>query len=120
MKLDQATLDRYKGGEIEIQNQGEGYIYRGEINKATTDGHELYFELNWMAKGANYPFPSSWERDDTLIYRVDLAIYIASDIDDGRICLNSMITGEITVLFPPNGSKLDQSKIKEKHGITAV
>lgn len=121
MQVDQATLNRFIGGEIEIQNQTERYIYRGEISKVALVGGELNFTLAWMAKGVGYPpFPIGWERSDQLIYEVSLMIYAVSDIGDGRLCLDSPYTGELTVLFPPDGSKLDQSLIKEKDSGPAV
>lgn len=121
MQVDQVTLDRFVGGEIEIQNQNERYIYRGEVSGVTLNGDELHFDLAWMAKGVGYPpLPTGWERDHTLVYDVNLMIYTFSDIGGGRLCLSSFITGETTVLFPPNGSKLDQSPIKEKDGNLAV
>lgn len=121
MQVDQATLDRFVGGEIEIQNQNERYIYRGEISGVVLDGDKLHFDLAWMAKGVGYPpFPTGWERAHTLAYDVNLMIYVFSDIGDDRLNLSSFISGEVTVLFPPNGSKLDQSLIKEKDGNPAV
>lgn len=122
MQVDQATLDRFVGGEIEIQNQNERYIYRGGISGVTLDGDRLHFDLAWMAKGVGYPpLPTGWERDHhTLAYDVNLMIYAVSDIDSDRLCLSSYISGEITVLFPPNGSKLDQSLIKEDDGSTVA
>lgn len=113
MQVDQATLDRFIGGEIEIQNREERYIYRGEVSEVTIDGDELRFTLAWMAKGTDYPSLSTdWERDQRLTYNVSLMIYAISDIGDDRLCLTSFVTGELAVLFPPNGSKLDQSLIR--------
>lgn len=121
MQVDQATLDRFVGGEIEIQNQNERYIYRGEVSGVVLNGDKLHFDLAWMAKGVDYPpLPTGWERDHKLTYDVDLMIYAFSDIGGDRLSLSSFITGEMTVLFPPNGSKLDQSLIKEKDGRTAT
>lgn len=115
MQVDQATLDRFVGGEIEIQNPNERYIYRGEVSGVVLNGDELHFDLAWMAKGqGNSSLPTGWERYHQLTYDVSLMIYTVSDIGGDRLCLNSFITCETTVLFPPNGSKLDQSLIKEK------
>lgn len=121
MQVDQAVLDRFVGGEIEIQNQNERYIYRGEVSKVTLDGDKLHFDLAWMAKGVGYPpVPTGWERDQTLEYDVSLMLYSVSNISDDRLCLSSFISGETSVLFPPNGSKLNQSLIKEKNPSPAV
>ncbi len=117
MQVDQVILDRFVGGEIEIQNQNERYIYRGEVSGVVLSGNKLHFDLDWMAKGVGYPpLPTGWARDRTLAYDVNLMIYSVTDIGDDRLCLDSTISGETTVLFPPSGSKLDQSLIKEKDG----
>lgn len=107
---------RYAGGQIEVQNPNEGYLYRGEIATATVEGEgddaSFSATLRWMAKGVGDPLPSRWVNDTNLTYRASLLIYGVSDIGDERICLQSSIIGELVVLFPPDGSKLDPSKVE--------
>ena len=117
MKLTSETAARYAGGQIEVQNPNEGYIYRGEIATITVEGDgddaTLKVTLNWMAKGVGYPpFPYRWVNDDRRTYVASLVIYSISDVGDCRLALNSSLGGETTVLFLPNGSKLDPSKVK--------
>ena len=84
----------------------------------TRENNELKVKFAWLAKGEGFPpIPKKWYKDDRLDYVVSLTLYLASDIGSGdygdsRICLNSNFTGEICVLFPPNGSKLDPSKVE--------
>lgn len=117
MQLTDEILSRYVGGQIEIQNRNEGYLYRGEIATIAVEGEgddaTLRVTLKWMAKGEGFPSgPKRWVKDDDLTYGASLMIYSVSDIGDGRIALNSWIVGETTVLFPLGGSKLDSSKVE--------
>jgi len=66
-----------------------------------------------MAKGEGFPpLPSRWVNDDRLTYDAILMIYTITDIGDGRIMLTSFIIGETVVLFSPDGSKLDPSRVE--------
>jgi hypothetical protein len=99
-------LATFVGGQIEVQNEGERYIYRGEIKTAVVEANEVRITLNWMAKGEGYPpIPTSWVVENRLDYTASLEIYTVSDIGSGseggrRLCLNSLIIGELVVLYP--------------------
>jgi hypothetical protein len=116
MELTPEMAAHYAGGQIEVQNEGEGYYYRGEIATTTVEGtgEDATFKatLAWMAKGVGDPLPARLVNDTRLTYEASLLIYSVSDIGDGRTLLQSSIIGEITVLFPPGGSKLDPSKVE--------
>ena len=117
MQLTQEVAASYKGGQIEVQNPDEEYIYRGEIATITVqdEGEDatLKVTFNWMAKGEGFPpLPSRWVNDDRLTYDAILMIYTITDIGDGRIMLTSFIIGETVVLFSPDGSKLDPSRVE--------
>jgi hypothetical protein len=106
-------LASFVGGQAEIQNPGEEYLCRGEISKATIQGTEVHLEFAWMAKGEGFPpLPKRWVAGNTRPYDIDLQIYSTSDIGNGRICFNSTILGELATLFPPDGSKLDPTKVE--------
>lgn len=116
MELTPEIAARYAGGQLEVQNASEGYLYRGEIATATVEGNgsDATFKatLAWNAKGEGYPpFPERWVNNTKLTYGASLSIYSVSDIGDGRILLQSSIVGETTTLFPPDGSKLDPSEV---------
>lgn len=121
MRLTTQTVQRFKGGQMEIQNQNERYLYRGEIETIAVENNALQVKFAWLAKGEGFPpLPKKWVRDDRLDYAASLEIYSASDIGssghetggDSRICLHSPIVGETVVLFPPNGSRLDPAKVE--------
>jgi hypothetical protein len=108
----------YVGGQMEVQNPVERYFFRGEIETISADNEELRIHFKWVAKGEGYPpFPKRWVKSDKLDYAASLGIYQISDIGEGRIALLSPITNETVVLFPPNGSKLDPSKVEGLEGI---
>jgi len=117
MQLTKEVLSRYVGGQLEIQNQQGGYLYRGEVAEVTVEGEgdraEVKVKFAWVAKGEGYPpWPERWVKYDDLDYGVSLIIASASEIGDDRLCLNIPITGELAVFFPPNGSKLDPAKVE--------
>lgn len=115
MELDTETARRYIGGQLEVQNPGEGYLYRGEIADASVENNEFRVRLAWNAKGEGFPpLQERWVKSEILDYSASLEIYAVSDIGDGRICLNSSIVGETTILFPSDGSRLDPSKIEPR------
>ena len=113
MQLTTQAVAKFQGGQMEIQNQNEGYLFRGEVATIAVENNELRVKFAWLAKGEGFPpLPKKWVKDDNLDYGASLEIYHASEIGDGRLSLNSPIVGELAVLFPPNGSKLDPSKVE--------
>jgi len=116
VKLTPEIAARYASGQIEVQNPRKDYIFRGEIKTATVEGSgggaTFKATLKWMAKGLGRPVPSRWVNDTDLTYEAGLLIYAVSDMGDGRMRLVSSIVGEITILYPPGGSKLDPSRVE--------
>ena len=81
-QLTTESLARFKGGEAEIQNQSEGYLYRGEIADIKVEEKSLVIKFAWSAKmGDN----DEWENNSELDYAASLKIYAPSDIGDGRM-----------------------------------
>lgn len=113
MQLTSEFLQQYVGGQLEIQNQDEGYLYRGEIKEAKVNGDDLNITLAWLAKGEGYPpLPERWIKDDKTTYEASLIIYSVSDIGNGRTCMNSLVVGEMVVFYPPDGSRLDPATVE--------
>jgi hypothetical protein len=123
MRLTTEMVARFIGGQMEIQNDREGYMYRGEIADIAIDEKKQEFRVKWtwLAKGEGFPpLPKKWVKEDRGDYVASLEIYTASDIGpsggevggDSRLCLNSSFIGELVVLYPPNGSKLDPAKVE--------
>lgn len=110
MRLSSTDLARFDGGQIEVQNQNENYLYRGQIETARVTGDDtVVVTLAWMAKmGEDF----KWHKASSKDYRASLEIYSSSDIGGGRVALSSWITGEMTVFYPPDyPTKLDLSKV---------
>lgn len=112
MKLTTKGLQRFVGGKIEIQNMGEGYLYRGEIetievtdgDKSKWPGIELdnYGDLRIKPRLLKKLVDGEWEKDENPEdYVIGLPTYSAADIGEGRIFLNGTYNGESTTLFPP-------------------
>lgn len=113
MLLTAELLARFVGGEMEIQNMREDYLYRGPIESATIEGDEVRVRFRWLAKndGGSASPTATWTKADRLDYAVSMQICSVSNIGQGRICLNVPVTGELVVLFPPSGSKLDPARV---------
>lgn len=120
-QLTTQTFERFKGGQMEVQNQGEGYLYRGEIKTITVENNALKVTFVWLARGEGFPpIPQRWVKHDRLVIETSLESYAVSDIGssgydvdgDSRVCLHAPIIGEIVVLYPPNGSRLDPSRVE--------
>jgi hypothetical protein len=113
MELTQEVIGRMVGGQLEVQNRNEGYLYRGEISAVKLEGEgdslELIVSFSWFAKMES---DFEWSATEPKPYKVSLLIYSVSDIGEGRIFLSSWIIGENTTIFPPDGSKLDPNKVK--------
>lgn len=113
MELTESIIKEYIGGQLEVQNEHEEYLYRGEINKALLENNGFMVGFSWLAKGEGFPpAPEKWVNIEPKDYEIDLDVYTALDIGNERICLSSSIIGETTVLFPPSGSRLDPSKVE--------
>lgn len=114
-------LSRFVGGQIETQNEVERYIFHGEISAIRMEGNDLVVELTWMAKGEGFPpISKKWVVSGNKPYRASLEIYTVSNIGPSspevggsdRICLQSWIVHETTVLFPADGSRMDPTTVE--------
>lgn len=122
MQLTEEILAPYIGGQLEVQSAKGGYLFRGEVENIFLKDIELFVHFAWLVKDENFPpATGDWKRErlkNRLQYAVNLKIYSARDLGpseqggDARLGLFSAVTGETAVFFPPNGSKLDLSKIQ--------
>ena len=113
MELTNEMAVQYVGGQMEIQNSAEGYIFRGEIEDISIENDELTVKFKWLAQGAGFPpLPTKWVLSSHFDYGASLEIYTPSDIGENRLSLNSAVTGETAILYPPDGSKLDPAQVE--------
>ena len=108
MKLTTEIVKKYEGGQLEIQNQNEGYLFRGEIEKAWVEGDSLHVKFKWLAKMGE---DGKWYSDQKLDYSIGLELASVSDVGDGSIFYRVAIIREAGTFFPPDGSKLDPNKV---------
>ncbi len=122
MKVTTESLASFVGGEAEIQNQVEDYLYRGEIAEVRVEEGNLLIKFAWFAKNRGGPFggekgrSEDWDNQSNLDYEAGLNIYFPSDIGNGRIAFNSPVTNELVTLFPADGSKMNPENIHGLHG----
>ncbi len=121
MTLTPEHLATYIGGQMEIQNRGEGYLFRGEISATSITDNVMFVEFSWLARGEGFPpAPSRWIKHDDTRYQVSLSICSASEIGPSggnigggsRICISCPHIGELIVLYPVDGSKLDPARVE--------
>jgi len=112
MKLTSDVLDRYKGGQAEIQSMELSHLCRGEIKDIyITSENALAISFSWCGR-MNPPMSGLWVADSTPGRTVNLAAYVSSDIGEGRIALAAIDNDEMIVLFPAGGSALNPSQVK--------
>lgn len=112
MELTTELLQRFVGGQLESQNQREQCIYRGEIETIHVEDGVLEVELAWNAKGEGFPsFPHRWVNVNRLDYKATLEVCRVFETD-GRVVLEIPAVGEFAVLFPPDSTNLDPSKVE--------
>ena len=122
MKIQTNDLQRFVGGQIEIQDLGEGYLFRGEIASIEIKSEEktpllegldnygdLVVQLNWYAKMENAS--AGWKVSDEKTYTASLPIYSVTSIGQNRLILLGTYTREVVTLFPKGGSALDPKKV---------
>jgi hypothetical protein len=106
------VLAHFKGGQLEIQNEREDYIYRGEVANVVVKDGWIKVQFAWIAKGKDGIPPVSWVNEYVLSYKADTISYYGSDLGDGRISMHSPWFSETATFFPPGGSKLDPAKVE--------
>lgn len=108
MKLTDEILQAYVGGQLEITNAVEGYIYRGEIEQASIEGNDLHVRFKWIARMEGL----EWHSQPGLDYFVDTMLLVSvSDIGEGRLHYQVNLVWERGTFFPPDGSKLDPGRV---------
>ncbi|MEK6889956.1 MAG: hypothetical protein AABX35_02095 [Nanoarchaeota archaeon] len=115
-QLTNEYLRRFAGGQLEVQNPVEEYLFRGEIETANIDKGDLVVKLKWNAIGVGYPpLPNKWVKDTDdshLNYRASLDAYLVTEMSEQRTILNSPVVNEIAALYSKDGSRLDSSRVE--------
>jgi len=112
MQLTDEILQKYVGGQLEIQNQGEGYLFRGKIKAASITDEDLIVEFVWLAEGEGYPpLPKKWVKVKPEPYQVNSDLFTTSDIGDDRICLSTAMN-ETVVFFLEENCRFDPSAVE--------
>ena len=112
MELTTEIVKKYEGGQLEIQNRVENYLYRGEIETAEVKDDTLNVLFKWLAKMEN----GTWHAHGNLDYSISLEITNFNDVGNNLILYEVMYIWENGTFFPPNGSKLDPREVIGLHG----
>lgn len=114
------VLSRFVGGQLEIQNENEGYLYRGEVAEVQMDEiGTLKVKFAWQAKMAE---DGQWISYKDPGYGVSLWVdkknnrpmSTVVDMGDGRLVIRVMVIWEVLTFFPPDAEdKLDPAKVVE-------
>jgi hypothetical protein len=107
-------LQTFVGGQMEVQNSIEDYIYRGQISTAEVIQNQLVVTFEWLARLEIAKTPDQqtrWVPSDRSSYAISLLFYSVKTIGPGeqgsdRLCLLSGVSAEVAILFPPNGSRM--------------
>ena len=106
MNLTDESLQKYVGGQLEIQNPKERYIYRGEVSEVSIVNEILRVKFSWLTKAEEFPSPVRWTDIERKLYEVSLLIANSLDIGEGRVAISTgVIHNELLIFFPPDGSK---------------
>lgn len=110
--FDIVNSGKYVGGDLEIQNNVEDYMYRGKIKSIETkDANALHIEFDIFVKMGK----EGWEQVEAKSYGVGLLTATVSDIGDDRILINTgFVSNEICVLFLASKSNMDWEKFDSK------
>ena len=110
------NMRKFVGGQMEVQNSGEGYLYRGETRIIEVEGTVLKVTFVWLATGEGFPSePNRWVRSEPKDYAASLELYqVLEQTETDRLVLHSSIVGETIVFFPPGGSTLDKTKVEDR------
>lgn len=110
--INSEVLSKYVGGQLEVQNRSEGYLYRGEIAAVDFQGEggdqRLTVTLAWLAKME----AGRWVVTENQPWIASLPLYSANQIDAERLLMNSPLTGDLAVFFPPGGSTLARTRVE--------
>jgi len=112
------VLSKFKGGQLEIQNPSEHYLYRGEVKEAFVEGDILKVKFAWLAKMEN----GQWVNDEDLDYDLTLwfdrennqPLVSVHEIGDDRLMVKPVqyFVNEMLVFFLPQDSRLDPAKVR--------
>ena len=113
MDLSEELVEMYVGGQIEVQNTPEGYIFRGDVETITFQDGELIVQPVWLAEGEGFPpRVTKWVRTDPKEYGASLRAYDILDFKGEKLVLFCPSTGELTALIPKGGSRLEPSEVE--------
>ena len=121
MKIRTETLAPFIGGQLEIINPKDEYIYRGEIKTAEVSvDNTLTIKFKWMARGINFT-PKRWVNETThMTYKVSLNIFSMRKFILGKKDKNKIMSmvsksnslNDTLIFSLPGGKGLNPEKVE--------
>lgn len=120
MLLTTEYMQRYVGGQHEIQHpddgchyRNQGYHYRNQIKSIKVEDDPGQAGLSGQAAilvieyeyCCEFKAGEGFKPSENKQYNLSLGIAGVSDIGGGRLCINSPIVGEMSVFYPPTHHK---------------
>lgn len=113
MDIVDQDLQRFVGGQLEIQSEGK--IFRGEISAVKLLGGFTYLRIEYAWLAELDKATAEWHAVENKMENFRLELCHGNDIGpsadggDSRVFL--IYPGGVATFFPPNGSKLDRSRV---------
>lgn len=115
MEISSVMLPQFLGGQMEVKNQCEKYLYRGEIEKISEADGLIEVKFRWIAMGVGFPVPERWINRPNIGFNMIFSVYVPTLLEDGCVsfytetCTDDI---EFIVLFPPGGNLLDPRNVE--------
>ncbi len=101
MHLDINTILPYRGGQIEVHNAREDYLFRGQINKLILKDDVLIITLAWITNARGHAQSLRWVRAEVRAHQVKLEEYELIPTQDASLRFQSPSIGELIILSLP-------------------
>ncbi len=92
----QEMLSKFIGGQHEVHDKRNTYVYRGEIQNMTLCEGTISITYVWQAKLVD----GIWYEVKPETYATDITVSLFAARRDGVLCYQTTIIGEIGTLFP--------------------
>jgi hypothetical protein len=108
------SLQKYVGGQMEIQNRDGSDLHRGDVESITLTDTELQVRFAWIGKWVG---DHVWAKADKLDWTISTVIGEELDLKEiatgTPLQFQTMFLGDTVVNFPPRGKRLDPTKLIE-------
>ncbi len=107
-------IQRYIGGEFEIEDFRNDLVYRGPIRSAEVDDDDVIIEFDWLARndGGYRNYSASWTLVENKEFRFNLKHCQFGFPGEGNFGIRHIDGDDLLIFTPQSGRKLSQSCVK--------